>query len=120
MAGAQYLRLARARSSLIDIATARNFSESIATWRHNLPEVLLTDRVKSWSSQNVWVVIIQAMSYRLECVFHRTLREQIRKSSDEDASRWCNEQLFKSIFELDTLMNRAIVNDLVQYAPSSL
>ena len=68
----------------------------------------------------MWVVIIQAMSYRLECMFHRTLREQLQKSADQDAIRWCNEQLHKSIFELDTLLNRAIVHDLVQFAPSSL
>lgn len=120
MLGAQYLRLARTSAAQIPLPAAHTFADSMSTWRHDLPNDLLVDRVKHWNSKNVWVIILQAMSYRLECIFYRTLREHLRKLGDEDSLRWCNQQLFNSIFELDILMNRAVVHDLVQYAPSSL
>jgi hypothetical protein len=60
------------------------------------------------------------MSYRLECVFYRTVREHSRGFDDQEAISWCKQHMLGAIFELDTLLNRAVVYDLVKFTPSSL
>jgi hypothetical protein len=114
------LRLSRNSKCLASQEATREFANSILDWRCSLPEDLLPSRVTVWSSDNVWILILLAMSYRLECVFYRTVREHSRGSDDQEAVTWYKQQLLSSIFELDTLLNRAVVHELVQFAPSSL
>jgi hypothetical protein len=105
---------------LFSRTTAHEFAEEISAWRRLLPDDLLPNRVGSWDSTNVWILILLAFSYRLECIFYRTVREHFRQSSKTEYLSWCKQQLVSCVFELDTVMNRLIVHDLVDYAPSSL
>jgi hypothetical protein len=59
------------------------------------------------------------MSYRLECVLCRTLRQRVR-GSDPDMVLWANQELLNSMFELETLLRRAMIYDVIQYCPPSL
>lgn len=59
------------------------------------------------------------MGYRLECSFYRTFRQRTMGIYEESAV-WANERLRRCIFELDTVLKRAIVNDVARYCPPSL
>lgn len=114
------MKLSRNSKCLASLPTTRDFANAILEWRSSLPNDLLPSRVSTWSSENVRILILLAMSYRLERVFYRTVREQSRGSDDQEPVKWYKQQLLSSIFELDTLLNRAVVHDLVQFAISSL
>ncbi len=117
--GAKFLQLFRPTGPPASISTAYELAEAISRWRGSIPEELLIDRVTTWTSGNVWIIVLLAMSYRLECVFYRLVRERA-KGVDADALAWSKQRLLASIFELDTLMKRAIVHDLVHLCPPSL
>lgn len=73
-----------------------------------------------WTSENVWILFLLSLSYRLECFFYRRVRKDLSASLDTEGLLWCNKQLAASVFELDTLMSRAIEHDVVKYAPASM
>lgn len=117
--GAKFLRLFKSSGIHSSLSTVYELAEAISSWRSSLPEDLLIDRVTRWSSANVWIIVLLALSYRLECLLYRWVREQTR-GLDEDAFAWSKQQLLSSIFELDTLMKRAIVHGLIKLCPPSL
>ncbi|KAK5400806.1 hypothetical protein LTR06_011227 [Exophiala xenobiotica] len=124
---AEFLRIARHKKIAGGgLSTITEFPDAVAHWRRSLPKELLPtedtllSRVTLKPTSNVWMIVLLAMSFRLECLYYRTARDQLRPLNNSEAIDWCTKQLFESTFELDTLLNRAVVHDLVQYAPSSL
>jgi hypothetical protein len=118
--GGKFLRFSRNYTSPISQSDALGYVQEFSAWRNGLPEEFSTNRVSSWTSDNVWILFLLAFSYRLECLFYRTAREHFRKSNDAEGVTWCKKQLTGCVFELDTLIGRAIEHDLVKYAPASL
>lgn len=118
--GAKFLRHSRTISCRWTSSSIVTYAEEITTWRRQLPEDLSPARVQSWSRDNVWIIVLLALSYRLECVFYRHAREVMQQEGDKSTVSWCRQQLWGCVFELDTLMNRAVMHDLIQYCPSSL
>lgn len=106
-------------SSSIPLAAAYSLADAIKLWRNSLPESLNISQISNWSSDNVWAIFLLAMAYRLECVLFRTIRRQYR-GVDEEAVEWSRKRLLSSMFELDTLLRRAMVHDVIQYCPPSL
>ena len=117
---AKFLTLTRCSHSSLTLSNVHAFADEITTWRRMLPEELLSERVQSWSSANVWIIILLSLGYRLDCVFYRTARDHFSQSGDRDTVAWCKQQLARCVFELDTLINRAIVHNLVRLAPASM
>jgi hypothetical protein len=118
--GGKFLRFARDPGSPITRTSAHEYAEEFASWRKSLPDEFSITRISTWSSDNVWIVFLLAMSYRLECLFYRIAREHFKLNYDGETLNWCQQQLIESVFELDTLINRAIVHDVVKYMPASL
>lgn len=99
---------------------AMQFAESILQWRHSLPQELAPSRITSWPLARIWTIVLLAMSYRFECHVYRIAKEEFRTADNQEAVAWCQQQLLEATFELDNIINRAVVHNLVQYAPSSL
>lgn len=118
MLGMRFLDIFRVGAPPPSMNTAREFVETLSTWRGSLPDDLLLNRVVQWTSANVWILFLWAMSYRLEGSFYRMLRQQKRTSNDVNV--WAARQFPCCIFELDTLLRRAVVHEVAQYCPPSL
>lgn len=67
----------------------------------------------------MWILLLLAMSYRMECIFYRTLRKRYR---DINLTRceWATQRLWSSMFELGTVIGRAMAHDIVDILPLSL
>ena len=117
--GSKFLRFSRSKSPISQLE-AHQFSDEFSAWRRMLPEDFSTNRVSSWTSDNVWILFLLALSYRLECLFYRRVREDHRESGGSGEIAWFKKQLAACTFELDTLMSRAIEHDVVKFAPASL
>lgn len=93
--------------------------EAITVWRDNLPDELRVEKIQHWDSSNIWALIICALSYRLECVVYRTIRQRARNTKPETMAL-ANQKLLAAIFELDTILRRGMVHDVIQYCPPSM
>jgi hypothetical protein len=107
------------KSPAINFAEARIVAEAIEAWRQALPVDLTITSVSHWSSANSWIIFLLAMGYRLECVLFRTMRQQA-DGRDDQVLEWSTSRLLATMFELDTLLGRAMVHDVIQYCPPSL
>jgi len=97
----------------------RSIGEAIVAWRNNLPAELRVDMMSPWSDLDVWVAVIHAFSYRLECLFYRTLRRRVNIVNLEDI-RFVNQQLLGAMFELSTTLRRAMTHDVLLAGPPAL
>jgi hypothetical protein len=77
------------------------------------------ESVQEWSASNIWILVLMAMSYRLECVFYRALRERYRTSADESVHRAARRQQ-SAMFELDTIIDRFVLHNVARFCPLSL
>ncbi|EXJ91718.1 hypothetical protein A1O3_00268 [Capronia epimyces CBS 606.96] len=129
--GAQFLSLFRFSSTPVTAAAAYELAEAISHWRSSLPAELSVDMVVRWSKENVWILVLAAMSYRLECVFYREVKKQLRTvtmdgvNADTDADTnanldWASQRLYSSVFELDTVIGRVLTHNLGQFCPASI
>ncbi|EME82837.1 uncharacterized protein MYCFIDRAFT_80434 [Pseudocercospora fijiensis CIRAD86] len=118
--GARVVRFTRSRNHPISVDTAREFDAALIAFRQGLPPEFHVSSIATSSTQNLWVVLLGALSQRLECVFFRIALEHFQSIGDQDNARWCKQRLFSCIFELDAVIKRAVVYDLVKFAPSSL
>ncbi|KAF9892986.1 hypothetical protein FE257_012397 [Aspergillus nanangensis] len=115
--GARFLSLLQ--PNRLPLMTAvHELTRDLAAWRSSLPEDLVPDRVGHWTSANAWVLFLWAMGLRLECWFYRAVRQRLKGVEDTDAS-WAHDRLRRCIFELDTVLERAIVNQVARYCPPS-
>ncbi|KAL2785969.1 fungal-specific transcription factor domain-containing protein [Aspergillus keveii] len=117
--GSHFLSLLGPNRPTPTLPEAHAFTSSITTWRTSFPEDLLLDRVYHWDDSNARVLFLWSMGFRLECSFYRTLRQRT-KGIDEESAAWANERLRRCIFELDTVLKRAVVNDVALFCPPSL
>ncbi|KAH0494634.1 hypothetical protein TgHK011_001250 [Trichoderma gracile] len=105
-----------------ELSARRNIDEEIASsfteWRNSLPKVALSNHgALQTRQQEISLETLEASSYRFECIFYRLLL------SRSVASRQNNGQIdaFKrrlrtAIFELDTIVSRLLVADLLKFA----
>ena len=98
---------------------AKDLEHAIRTWRRSLPDDMRTDSVQDWSSNNVWIFVLMMMSYRLECIFYRTLRERGGPNNSSSTSQAEQRQL-SAMLQLDTVMDQLVLNDLAAVCPLSV
>lgn len=77
------------------------------------------ETVREWSVGNVWVLVLMAMSYRLECIFYRAMRK-LPWSLDESTRNQLAKKQQSVMFELDTVTDRVALHDLTPFCPLSL
>ncbi|PYH81921.1 hypothetical protein BO82DRAFT_432278 [Aspergillus uvarum CBS 121591] len=120
--GARFLNLLGPNRPTPAIAEAQAFIHALTAWRTSFPEDLLLDRVTHWDETSAWVLFLGSMGYRLECSFYRTLRQRARTLVNKslELATWASDRLRRCIFELDTVLKRAIVNDVARFCPPSL
>lgn len=117
MVGVRFLELCEGKP--VSPGIARDLADTLVDWRESLPEELLITRIAEWTTGNVWIIFLLAMGFRLECLVYRTVRHHM-KGLDFEAVRWSSQRLMAGMFELDTLLRRAMVHDVIKYCPPSL
>ncbi|PPJ59588.1 hypothetical protein CBER1_01172 [Cercospora berteroae] len=108
--------LALQRHSLDDKQVS-DLQDAIFEWRLALPRELRVESVKSWKQEGIWVLVLMAWCYRMECMFYRALRKPRRPIAPEWATM--TERLHASIFELYTVVRRAITHQVCSLVPMS-
>ncbi|CAG9981290.1 unnamed protein product [Clonostachys byssicola] len=86
-------------------------STRFSSWRKAMPHILSIDEHPSTPGQNRLPITLIAASYRFECILYHVLQRKCHKSKG-DAYTWCRDRLRRSIFQLDTLIGRAITDGL--------
>lgn len=68
---------------------------------------------------NIFPMILAATSCRFECILYRAV---LKKSRDEEktTTAWVAQRLQTAMFELDTLVGRAITDGMVKMLPLTL
>lgn len=93
--------------------------EMISSWRRALPVGLCTDGVAAWDSSNIWILVLSAFGYRLECLLYNGLRRKAHLLREEDAA-WAKQRLLNAMFGLGAVLRRAIADDALLYGPPSM
>ena len=77
--------------------------------------------IQEWTSSRIWVLVLMAMSYHLECIFYRTLRERSRERAGTDSlmDPWAQKQQH-AMFELDTIIRRVVLAKVAKFCPLSV
>lgn len=101
------------------MAICKDLETALYSWREALPPELSAETIHHWSHQNIWVLILRAMSYRLECLLYRKVRRLHGVGCDHLTLRTLQKQQ-NAMLELDTILDRIIIHDLVSCCPLSM
>ncbi|KAH7125996.1 fungal-specific transcription factor domain-containing protein [Dactylonectria macrodidyma] len=117
--GARCVWLIRATDGAPSIDEARKLSEDITLWRRELPSELRMENTWELDEHNIWIIVILTFSYRLECLFYRKLRQRAN-GTGSDGLVWVNQRLVGAIFELSTLVRRAMAHNILTAGPPAM
>ena len=92
----------------------------MSEWKLDLPPNLNVSLVSNWTFDNVWILVLRAMSTRFECVFFRSAREVFRTSGQHSLAQQFLQKQQDAMLELDTILTRIMLHDLVRYCPLSV
>lgn len=84
-----------------------------------MPPELNIDFVEPWSSDIVWILVLRAMSSRLECVFYRNLRS-LYDAEEESSKHRALQKQHNAMLDLSTVLDRIMLQDLVGCCPLSV
>lgn len=115
-AGARFVSLFLRARSLPTRECERELAKALSSWRKSLPRELQIEGVQSWSSGNIWILLLLAVSYRLECIFYRTVRRKYQ-AENNSLCDWASSRLWRTMFELDTIVGRVITHEAVALLP---
>lgn len=101
------------------MAQIREIGDAISLWRASLPVELRADGVTHWDESNVWITVILTFSFRLECLFYRTLHRRVDIANSADVT-WIKQRLTGAMFDLSTVLRRAMAHEVLQLAPPSM
>lgn len=73
-----------------------------------------------WTVDNIWVLVLLAMSFRIEAVFYRALREYFRRSGDDSSVTQVIQKQENAMFELSSIIQRASLHQVIGLCPLSL
>ncbi|CAH0025069.1 unnamed protein product [Clonostachys rhizophaga] len=110
LVGEECLSIVKSRQDFTDSQEVE-ISTRFSLWRKAIPHVLSIDEYPSAPGQNRLPITLMAASYRFECILYHVLQRKWQKSNN-DVSPWCRDRLRRSIFQLDTLIGRAITDGL--------
>lgn len=96
---------------------------SLLAWRRSLPPEMRIENVQEWTPSKIWIFVLMAMSYHLECILYRTVRKRGHEDtgtsfvSDRGVQR---QKQQNAMFELDTIIKRVVLLKLSRLCPLSL
>ncbi|KIW25997.1 uncharacterized protein PV07_09129 [Cladophialophora immunda] len=114
---ADFCRMFRNNEHPPSIPRCQEFEQSIAEWQKGLPLELHSESVRSWSVENVWILVLRALACRLECVFYRTIR-QLNRTWKKECLLASKQKQEIAMFELDSTIDRLVIHNLVGYCHS--
>lgn len=117
--GARFIEMFRLPDSKPKRSACEDLEKAVHHWRKDLPPDLHIEIVEHWSNDTVWILVLRAMSYRLECVFYRNLRNLYGEGEDNSKHRVLQKQQ-NAMLELSTVLDRIMLQDLVGYCPLSV
>ena len=96
-----------------------DLEKAILQWRKQLPPELNVEFVEHWSSDTIWILVLKAMSSRLECVFYRNLTNLYNAGEESSIHRALQKQE-NAMLDLCTILDRIMLQDLVGCCPFSV
>ncbi|KAL6699269.1 hypothetical protein J3F84DRAFT_247347 [Trichoderma pleuroticola] len=107
-------------------STRQNIEEEIyssfAEWRKSLPKDISFSRSLSPDRvDEIWVAALEASCYRFECIFYRSLlRRSLARGGTGGQVDSLKQRLRMAIFELDTIISRLVMANLLRFANLNL
>lgn len=83
-----------------------------------LPRSIQLESVRDWKNEGVWILVLMAWCYRLECMIYRSASKNY-PLGDIEHDRMAD-SLHRAIFELDAVVRRAVTYRVGQFLPMSL
>ncbi|QGI85672.1 hypothetical protein CEK25_012401 [Fusarium fujikuroi] len=97
----------------------QGLEDDILGWKNKLDPGISLLSFQEWSVANVLVLVLLAISFRLEAVFYRTLRDIHRRNGDSASMQQVTQRQENAMFELSAIMQRASINDVIGLCPLS-
>lgn len=95
-------------------------SNQITAWRKQLPVEIIRALQDDWTSDNVLVLVLLAMGYRLEAVFCRAAKDHYRSRKESGSTKRMAQRQENAMFELSTVIQRASMHEVLHLCPLSL
>lgn len=96
-----------------------DLEKAILQWRRELPPELNVEFIETWSNEATWILVLKAMSSRLECVFYRNLRK-VYGAREESSKHRALQKQYNAMLDLSTTLDRIMLQDLVGRCPLSV
>ncbi|KAL6810306.1 hypothetical protein J3E69DRAFT_350156 [Trichoderma sp. SZMC 28015] len=95
---------------------------SFAEWRKSLPKNVSFSRSSSQDRvDEIWVAALEASCFRFECIFYRSLlRRTLARGVTGGQVDSLKQRLRMAIFELDTIVSRLVMANLLRFANLNL
>ncbi|KAJ0418323.1 fungal-specific transcription factor domain-containing protein [Aspergillus carlsbadensis] len=113
---ARFISTVRVPSPVAQNYRPRDFEHELVQWRKALPYELRPESVTAWTHDNHWILVLRAMSYRFESVLWR----EERKLHDFDEGRTMLRKQQDAMLELDMILERFMLHNLVELCPFSM
>lgn len=117
--GARHIEIFRLTESTPTRSGCDELEKAILQWRRELPPDLNVEFIEDWSNESVWILVLKAMSSRLECVFYRSLR-RLYDDGEESSKHRALQKQYNAMLDLSTVLDRIMLQDLVGYCPLSV
>ncbi|RBA10363.1 hypothetical protein FPRO05_04952 [Fusarium proliferatum] len=117
--------LAQIFGNVMSIVTSSNPSAEeihkrilpLDAWRTSLPERM--HLMASFAEGEIYHLEALTTSYRFECIMCRLLRRGRWQMSDGGLREWAQQRFRSAIFELDTIVKRVMINNMIQKLPTT-
>ncbi|KAI8713678.1 Zn(2)-C6 fungal-type domain-containing protein [Fusarium sp. LHS14.1] len=104
-------------SSSATTEDVRKLIQPLDSWRTSLP-----DKMRSASSSTedeIYHIEVLTTSYRFECILCRLLRRGRWQIRDSSLCEWAQQRFRSAIFELNTIVQRVMINNTIQKLPTT-
>lgn len=98
------------------------YDELASQYRHyrsSLPAALRLEEHYENAHDAILSIVCMATSYRHECIFYRTLRQQ-QQGKDDTRCAWASKGLKQAMLQIDALIGRVITEDISRELPLTL
>ncbi|OAG37863.1 hypothetical protein AYO21_07969 [Fonsecaea monophora] len=118
--GGQFIQTFRTAGVTPSEEDCLRVGNALTSWRCALPVEFHLEGVGQWTAQNIWILLIIALSYRLECILCRALRQRYQSFNDHEKAQEAAQKQENALFEVDTVIERVLQNGIAHLFPLSL
>lgn len=101
-------------------AEIESLENEITEWKRKLDITMSIGALHDWNADNIWILVLLAMSFRLEAVFYRALGAHLRRSGDGPSLAQLTQKQDNAMFELSSIIQRASLHQVISLCPLSL